>query len=174
LEAAAATRAALAYLGLCRAADAAGAFAFRRPISYLARLAFLQRRSLERALPDLERLGLLRVERRRISGTKANDLSLYTLTSYSRHLASRSRNLATGRGLQPVADIPDYTRLNQTRGKSLSVAEQITCRGELTRAREQLSQTRGADGWERSTPQWQERHATLKSQIETLERKLGL
>jgi hypothetical protein len=103
--------AALVYLALTRIASNEGGASFSKPIAYIAKLAWVGRRTVERQLPELERIGLVHLERRQIPGTKANDVHRYTLASLGRNLtsqkrnslASRSRKLATGNEALPVA-----------------------------------------------------------------------
>jgi len=88
----------LVYLALCRIACNENSAAFSKPIAYISQLASVSRRTVERRLEDLERLKLVLVDRRKIEGTKANDLSRYTLTSLSRKVASQCRNLTSRNG----------------------------------------------------------------------------
>lgn len=85
------------YVALTRIASNEEGQTFTKPIAYIAKLACVERRTVERRLPELEQLGLVSVERRQIPGTKANDAHRYTLTTLSRkEVATPSRKLATG------------------------------------------------------------------------------
>jgi len=93
----------LTYLAVARLANDKGAESIEVPIGLIAHNACLNRRTVERRLVDLERLGAIRVERQRIPGTKANGFSRYTLTTLSRDLATPSHHLTTQTGLHRVA-----------------------------------------------------------------------
>ncbi len=93
-----ASSAMLVYLALCRIACNENSAGFVKPVAYIAQLATVSRRTVERRLEDLERLKLVFVDRRRIDGTKANDLSRYTLATLSRKVTSQSRNLTSQNG----------------------------------------------------------------------------
>lgn len=96
LELGQAASAKLVYLALCRIANKEGSAVFSKPINYIATLASLNRRTVERRLPDLKNLKLVSIEPRKVPGTKSNDSSTYTLTTLS-------RNLTTVRGPLTVA-----------------------------------------------------------------------
>jgi hypothetical protein len=103
LERGASASAKLVYLALTRIASNERSRSFSKPIAYIATLASLGRRTVERRLPDLERLGLVEIQRLAIAGTKARDLSRYTLPTLCRKVASQSRKVATARSAITVA-----------------------------------------------------------------------
>ena len=82
--------AAMVYVGLTRIASNVEGPSFSKPIGYIAKLAMVDRRTVLRRIPDLERLGLVKVDRRRIPDTNANDLSTYTLTTLSHKVVTPS------------------------------------------------------------------------------------
>jgi hypothetical protein len=63
LDPAQAGSAKLVYLALARVANAERSGTFTKPIEYISVLASVERRTVERRLPDLERLRLVKVER---------------------------------------------------------------------------------------------------------------
>ncbi len=87
----------LVYIALSRVASDEETRTFTKPISYLATLASVNRRTVERRLPLLERLNLVTVERSRLHASHR-----YTL-------ATLSRNDATRRDPVTVALIEDST-----------------------------------------------------------------
>lgn len=91
LDPAQAGSAKLVYLALARVANAERSGTFTKPISYIAVLASVERRTVERRLPDLERLRLVKVERSK----KVRTSHVYRLATLSRNNATPSRNDAT-------------------------------------------------------------------------------
>lgn len=71
--------AALVYLALTRIASNKEGCTFSKPIGYIAKLAYVGSRTVYRRLPELERIGLVRIERRQIPGTHCRDCNTYTL-----------------------------------------------------------------------------------------------
>lgn len=60
--------AAMLYVGLTRIASNEGSDTFVFPLAYIAVLALMDRKTVMRRLPDLERIGLVKVERRKAKG----------------------------------------------------------------------------------------------------------
>jgi len=85
LEPGSATSAKMVYVALSWIASNEGSETFKTPIGYIAHLASLDRRTVMRRLPDLERLGLVSIERRKIEGTKGNEQNVYTLVTLSHY-----------------------------------------------------------------------------------------
>src|SRR5262245_34180766 len=83
LELGPAATAKLVYVALCIVANREGAATFTKPINYLATLASLERRTVERRLVDLEQLKLVDVQR-----GKLRQAHQYTLTTLSRNVAT--------------------------------------------------------------------------------------
>jgi hypothetical protein len=79
--------AALVYVALTRIACNEGAKKFSKPTGYIAKLAYLSRRTICTQLPELERIGLVNIERRPLPGTKARDAHRYTLVNVSHKVA---------------------------------------------------------------------------------------
>lgn len=88
----------LVYLALTRIASDEGSATFTKPIQYIAKLACLNRRTVERRLGDLERIEVVRVDRG-VMGTAHQ----YTLATLSRTAATQSRKGATQNDAVPVA-----------------------------------------------------------------------
>lgn len=99
LEATERASAMLVYGALCRIAADQNTGTFTISIAFLADRSFVHRRTVERRIPDLERLGLLAVERRRLPGKQGRDVSTYSILELPplRHnvgtLATRSEGL---------------------------------------------------------------------------------
>ncbi len=74
----------LVYIALSRVASDEETRSFTKPINYLATLASVNRRTVERRLPLLERLGLVTVERSKLRASHR-----YTLATLSRNVATR-------------------------------------------------------------------------------------
>ena len=74
----------LVYLALSRVASDEETRSFRKPINYLATLASVNRRTVERRLPLLEKLGLVAVERTQLRASHR-----YTLATLCRNVATR-------------------------------------------------------------------------------------
>lgn len=74
----------LVYLALSRVASDEETSSITKPINYLATLASVNRRTVERRLPLLERLGLVTVERSKLHASHR-----YTLATLSRNDATR-------------------------------------------------------------------------------------
>lgn len=69
----------LCYTILCRKANLKRAWTFEDTIASMAKDLFMEYRDAQKALELVEAAGLLRIERRKIPGTKANAPSLYTI-----------------------------------------------------------------------------------------------
>jgi DNA-binding transcriptional regulator YhcF (GntR family) len=80
----------LLYLALTRIASDVESANFQKPISYVAALASVNRRTVERRLPDLERLGLVTVKRGALRVSHE-----YSVTTLSRNVATPSPSVAT-------------------------------------------------------------------------------
>jgi DNA-binding transcriptional regulator YhcF (GntR family) len=103
----------LVYIALSRVASDEETPTFTKPINYLATLASVNRRTVERRLPLLERLGLVTVERSKLRASHR-----YTL-------ATLSRNVATRRDPVAVALIEEQKKYSSTapRNSSTEVSE---------------------------------------------------
>jgi hypothetical protein len=155
LERGAAASAKLVYVALCLIANREGEATFSKPINYLAVLASLERRTVERRLPDLERLGLIQVQRAKLRASHT-----YTIVTLSRNDTSLSRSVATAPSLQPVA-LP--REQENKRRKPLPAPERISTEKRLTELRRTLQRLK-----EDTSEQWQreaypERLAELRS-----------
>lgn len=84
LERGSAASAKLVYVALTWIASDEQSETFSKPINYIADLASLGRRTVEKRLADLERLGFVLIERKKLEGTKGNDLNTYTLAKLMR------------------------------------------------------------------------------------------
>ena len=69
------------YVTFCRKANLRGRTTFEDRLVSVAQDAAMQYRETQRAVKLLEGIGLLRVQRRRITGTKANAPSIYTIVT---------------------------------------------------------------------------------------------
>ena len=76
-------------LGLCTIANREGTATFTKPISYLAALSSLSVATVKRRLPDLERLGIIRVERFKLR--QSNRYTLLTTADSSQRANDSSR-----------------------------------------------------------------------------------
>ena len=92
------TRAAsLAYQTLCRVANLRGSYTFEATIRSLSQDMTYEYRESQRALGYIESIGLVRIQRRKVSGTKENAPSIYTVVTLlppattSEHAATTSR-----------------------------------------------------------------------------------
>lgn len=103
LERGQAASAKLTYIALARVACTENSGAFSKPIGYLATLASLERRTVEKRLVDLERLELVRIHRSQIEGTKARNIHHYTLTVLFRKVPNQNRKLANAPSLHAFA-----------------------------------------------------------------------
>lgn len=115
----------LVYLALSRIGCNEDTPIFTKPINYVAILASVNRRTVERRLPDLERLGLVTVER-----GKLRTAHRYSLTTLSRNDTTPSRNVATRSGSHRVAlnrEVENKRRKPTTNANStpLTTAERI-------------------------------------------------
>lgn len=90
------------YLGLVRIADHLDSSTFEKPLGYVAKLAMVHKRTVQRHLPRLEALGLVTVERQQIPDTKARDVHKFTLTTFCHDLTTDSHDLVTGIPPLPV------------------------------------------------------------------------
>lgn len=184
LERGVAATAKLLYVALCAIANQSDSPTFARPITKLASVASLERRTVERRLIDLENLGLLVVTRRKIEGTRANDLSEYSLPTLSRHLATVSRNLATARSVPAVVDYIDREQENRRTGESgrsstlgrLQTADRIALENKLKAFQEKAKRLAGdlSDRVQRETrPEDVAKLKRYREEISKLERSLG-
>lgn len=144
LELGDAASAKLVYLALCRIACNEGSAVFTKPINYIATLSSLHRRTVERRLPSLEGLGLLTIARRKIDGTKAQDLSTYTL-------ATLGRKVAAVRSPHAVAVNREIENKRIGFQKPLTVPERIAAENQLRILRGNLAELEAdtAEQWQR-------------------------
>ena len=128
LERGAAASAKLVYVALNMIANHRGVGTFEVPINYIATIASLERRTVERRLTDLKHLDLVTVIPLKIAGTFSHSPSRYTLTTLSRNLATLSQNLTTARGPQPVAHTKERKNLRggSPLDRKLSTSERIS------------------------------------------------
>lgn len=91
-----ATRAAiLAYVTLCRKANLRRSTTFEDRIASLAQDMAFEYRDTQKAICLLERLGLVKVLRRKIAGTKANAPSIYTVHTLLHDAPTSKRDVRT-------------------------------------------------------------------------------
>ena len=184
LERGVAATAKLLYVALCAIANQADSGTFARPITKIASVASLERRTVERRLLDLEKLGLLHITRRKIEGTNACGLSEYSLPTLSRHLATVSRNLATARSVPAVVDYIDREQENRRTGElgrsstfgRLQTAERIATEHRLTALQTKEKRLAGelSDRVQRETrPDDVAKLKRYREEIGKLERQLG-
>lgn len=146
----------LVLLACYRVANSEASATFTKPISYIATLASLERRTVERRLPDLVRLGLIKIESQHLPGSKGRDLNRYTLPTLRRNLATQSHNLATRQQPHQVAiSIEQENREKEQAGgkprKPMTVPERITLQGQIKIQQERLERLRGetSEQWQR-------------------------
>lgn len=169
LERGQAASAILVYVALCRIASNDNSNSFAKPINYISRLASLERRTIERRLPDLERLGLVKITRRMSDG-KTCDQSVYEVTTLSRKGATLSQEGATAPRLHAVA----VTReLENKRKEQLTTAQRIGIEHQLEAIKSDIEQLENETvyHWDR-TPEKMEKLETLKAQREVLNNRL--
>jgi hypothetical protein len=111
LERGAAATAKLVYVALCIIANREGSSSFEKPLNYISVLASLDRRTVERRLADLKRIGLVSIESRQIPGTSGPAPSRYTLTSQSHDLTSQSHDIPAA--VKPLAVILPIEQENE-------------------------------------------------------------
>lgn len=143
LERGSAASAKLVFVALCLLANRMGVATFSKPINYLATLASQGRRTVERRLTDLQRLGLVTMEREG-RGEAYN----FTLATLSRHPATLSRQVTTGTEPQAVA-LPKEPKNARTEGKP-SIVERIALERKL-----QILQRRQSELRQSTAEQWQ-------------------
>ena len=144
LELGDAASAKLVYLALCRIACNERSAAFTKPINYIATLSSLHRRTVERRLPSLEKLGLLTIARRKIDGTKAQDMSTYNLATLGRKVAAAK---------SPHAVAVNREQENKRTGfqRPLTVPDRIAAENSLKILKSQLAELEGetSEQWQR-------------------------
>lgn len=133
----------LVYLALTRIASDEESVRFVKPINYIAKLAAVGRRTVERRLADLERLELLSIER-----GHPGSVHVYGLRTLSRNPASQSRRGATQNWSEPVALIEEQKK---GRKSPMSTAERIGLEKQITILKERLIKLEGdtAEQWQR-------------------------
>ena len=168
LELGAAASAKLVYLALCRIASNEGSAVFTKPINYIATLASVHRRTVERRLPDLERVHLVSIARRKVEGTKENDSSTYTL-------ATLSRKVATVRSPHAVAVNREQENQRTVCQKPRTVPERIAAESRLKILKRRLDELTAdtSEQWQRDAqPGMVKEKNQLRDEITALENSL--
>ena len=166
LELSQAATAKLVYLALCRVACDDRTATFSKPIAYLATLASLDRRTVERRLPDLEHLKLVTIAR-----GKLRVAHTFTLATYSRNDTSLSRNVAT----LPYDSQSHLVESTERRGGKLKTADRIGLENKLKITKERLQTLRGetSEEWQRQTsPHLVTERKKLEADVKELENQL--
>lgn len=168
LELGEAASAKLVYLALCRIASNENSNVFTKPINYIATLSSVHRRTVERRLPDLERIRLVTIARRKVEGTKANDSSTYTL-------ATLSRKVATVRSLHAVAVNRELENKRTVCHKPRTVPERIAAENRLKILNSRLGELSAdtSEQWQRdANPGLVTEKNQLRAEITALENSL--
>lgn len=168
LELGEAASAKLVYLALCRIASNEGSAEFTKPINYIATLSSVHRRTVERRLPDLEKMRLVSITRRKIEGTMARDSSTYTL-------ATLSRKVATVRSHHAVAVNRELENKRTVCQKPRSVPERIAAEYRLKILKGRLVELEAdtSEQWQRDdNPKLVTEKNSLRAEITALENSL--
>ena len=175
LELGAAGTAKLVYLALCRIANKEESAVFTKPINYIATLASVGRKTVERRLPDLERLNLVSIDRRKIAGTNANDSNTYTLATLRRKVASLSHNLATGTRLPAVAVKKEQKNGRTGFKKPRTIPDRIAAENQLKILKSRLDDLTAdtSEQWQRDEhPELVTEKQNVRAEITALENSL--
>jgi len=98
------------YVTFCRKANLRGRTTFEDRLVSVAQDAAMQYRETQRAVRLLEGIGLLRVKRRKITGTKANAPSVYTLVTMLPHATTSEHEATTSWGDDVRGTSPQLTQ----------------------------------------------------------------
>ncbi len=115
------------YVAFVRLADRDGRATMAWPVGYLAKTASLSRRTVLRRLADLEKAGVVTVERTKIEGTFANGVSHYTLATLSHEVVSLSHQVVPSNDPQRGTVLSDYQTIRREPAshKPIGTAERI-------------------------------------------------
>jgi DNA-binding HxlR family transcriptional regulator len=164
LERGPAASAKLVYVALCIVANRENTPTFSKPINYLVEIASLERRTIERRLPDLERLGLIQVQRAKLHAPHT-----YTITTLS-------RNVATARSLQPVA-LPKEQKEQRERPRPLNNVERISADKLKADLQQEIKDLKAAtsEPWQRQQhPERLSKLQDAQAQLEALTERLAI